>query len=319
MESTSSAVEDYAVVVGGANLDVGGRSAKTLVVRDSNPGRVRTSPGGVGRNIAHNMALLGVKIHLLTAMGDDPAAQALIDGCHGAGVGVEHVLRVPGAATSTYLFIAGPDGDMELAVSDMEVCGHITPEYLAGQETLLQNARLVVVDANIPAPSIVWLAENCRAPLFADPVSVSKAAKLRPVLGKLHTLKPNRIEAELLSGIKITGGDSLRQCASALLASGLKQVFISLGGRGVLAADCTRQICLPCLEGRAVNTTGCGDAFMAAAAWASMRGAGLEYAAQAGLAAAAITMESVETISPNLSPSSLRTRMGALCAGSRGG
>ncbi|MFR6694576.1 MAG: hypothetical protein ACLUS6_11605 [Dysosmobacter sp.] len=47
-------------------------------------------------------------------------------------------------------------------------------------------------------------------PLFADPVSTAKAVKLKPVLGKLHTLKPNRIEAELLSGVKITDDASLR-------------------------------------------------------------------------------------------------------------
>ena len=52
----------YAVVVGGVNLDIGGRSFGKLVPADSNPGQVRTSLGGVGRNIAHNMALLGMDV-----------------------------------------------------------------------------------------------------------------------------------------------------------------------------------------------------------------------------------------------------------------
>ena len=49
----------YVTVVGGMNMDIGGRPHGKLVARDSNPGTVRMSPGGVGRNIAHNMSLLG--------------------------------------------------------------------------------------------------------------------------------------------------------------------------------------------------------------------------------------------------------------------
>lgn len=89
-----------------------------------------------------------------------------------------------------------------------------------------------MVDTNIPAQSIAWLAENIRLPIFADPVSTAKAEKLRPVLGKLHTLKPNRLEAELLSGVPITDEASLTAAADALLATGLRRVFISLGATG---------------------------------------------------------------------------------------
>ena len=49
----------YIVVVGGANMDISGRPDAPLVAQDSNPGKVRLSPGGVARNIAHNLALLG--------------------------------------------------------------------------------------------------------------------------------------------------------------------------------------------------------------------------------------------------------------------
>lgn len=140
------------------------------------------------------------------------------------------------------------------------------PAFLAGRARLLQNAQLLVVDTNIPAQSIAWLAENIRLPIFADPVSTAKAEKLRPVLGKLHTLKPNRLEAELLSGVSITDAASLNAAADALLATGLRRVFISLGGDGVFAADHSGRVHVPCCPGEMVNTTGCGDAGMAASA-----------------------------------------------------
>ena len=59
----------YIVVVGGVNMDIGAVSAAPLVARDSNPGRVTTSLGGVGRNIAHNLCLLGEQVSMVTVLG----------------------------------------------------------------------------------------------------------------------------------------------------------------------------------------------------------------------------------------------------------
>ena len=144
---------------------------------------------------------------------------------------------IPEGRTSTYLFINDEKGDMLLAVSDMDIYRHLTPQLLSQRQKLLSGSQVLVIDTNIPAESIAYLAENCPVPIFADPVSTAKAVKLQPVLGRLHTLKPNRIEAELLSGVAITDEASLRAAADALLATGLHRVFISLGGDGVFAAD----------------------------------------------------------------------------------
>ena len=164
-------------------------------------------------------------------------------------------------------------------------------------------------NTNIPAESIAWMADNVKLPIFADPVSTAKAVKLKPVLGKLHTLKPNRIEAELLSGVKITDDASLQKAAETLLDTGLHRVFISLGSDGVFAADRSgQQVQLPPLPGAMVNTTGCGDAFMAAITWAYLQGTDLTDTAKAGLAASVIAMESAETINPAMSEDTLRQR-----------
>ena len=301
----------YAVVVGGVNMDIGGTPLAPLVRQDSNPGRVRMSLGGVGRNIAHNMALLGLDVRMITALGDDVYAQKITTSCIELGIDLAHSLQVPGASTSTYLFLTDEKGDMELAVSDMEIYDHLTPQFLAGKEPLLNNARLVICDTNIPEPTLAWIASHCKAPVFVDPVSTAKAVKVKPVLGRLHTLKPNRIEAELLSGVAITGDESLARCADALLSTGLHRVFISLGGDGVYAADYQGgRIKVPCGTAKMVNATGCGDAFMAALAWGWLEGLGLEEAARAGLAASAIAMEGAETINPALNACAVRARAG---------
>ena len=198
----------YVTVVGGVNMDIGGWPGEVPVMQDSNPGVVRMSLGGVGRNIAHNMALLGMDVRMVTVFGDDINAQKIAASCGELGIDISQSPIIPEGRTSTYLFITDEKGDMALAVSDMEIYKHLTPQMLAQRQTLLNASQAVVLDTNIPAESIEWLADHCAAPLFADPVSTAKAVKLQPVLGRLHTLKPNRIEAEgLLSGIMLDTRD----------------------------------------------------------------------------------------------------------------
>ena len=301
----------YAVVVGGANVDIGGRSRGKLVAGDSNPGRVGLSIGGVGRNIAHNLSLLGADVRMLTAYGDDLYGQGLVDACNAAGIDMSHARLLRDEATSTYLYIAGQDGDMALAVSDMAICDRIDPEYLASHYALLQNARVIVCDTNIPAESLQYLTEQFSAPIFCDPVSTAKAEKLRPILGRLHTLKPNKMEAELLSGIPIRDRADAEKAARALLDTGLKRVFLSLGGDGMYAATQEESLWMENLPCSIVNTTGCGDSAMAALVWAYLEELSLAESVRAALAAGSITIESPETISPEMSEELLRSRMGS--------
>ena len=299
----------YAVVCGGVNIDIGAHSFAPLRNRDSNPGRVELSLGGVGRNIAHNMRLLGVPTYLLTAVGGDSRASQVEESCKELGIDLSHALHVPDGRTSTYVFVGDSDGDMAIAVSDMEICKKLTPDYFASQLDLLNGAAAVVVDANLPRESIAYLTEHCTVPVFIDPVSTVKAEKLHGLLGRVHTLKPNRIEAELLSGVKITDDASLHKAAEALLAQGLQRVFISLGGDGVLAAQKDEMQLVPICKAEMRNATGAGDAMMAALVWSFLSGQSLTESAASGTAAAAIAVESEETINPNMSAEAVKDRL----------
>ena len=293
----------YAVVCGGANIDIGAHSFAPLRDRDSNPGRVELSLGGVGRNIAHNMCLLGVPTYLLTALGGDSRALQIEQSCRELGIDLSHALRVPDGRTSTYVFVGDSDGDMAIAVSDMEICEKLTPDYFASQLDLLNGAAAVVIDANLPRGSIAYLTEHCTAPIFIDPVSTVKAEKLRGLLARVHTLKPNRIEAELLSGVQITDGESLRQAAQALLDQGVGRVFLSLGGDGVLAAQRGEVHAAPICKAEMRN------AIIASLVWSFLSGRTLAESAAAGTAAAALAVESEETINPAMSAEAVERRM----------
>lgn len=299
----------YAVVVGGVNVDIGGQAERGLVSGDSNPGSVHISLGGVGRNIAHNLSLMGADVRLLTAFGQDVHGQKIASSCTELGIDASQALRVADMPTSTYLYIAEPNGEMAVALSDMQVCSRITPAYLSDNFSILQNAQVVVADTNIPEEALVYLAENVTAPLFCDPVSTAKAKKLLPILDKIHTLKPNRLEAELLSGVKISTKEDAERAAQALLDKGVQRVFLSMGADGVYVATKAQKLWKANLSGDMVSTTGCGDAFMAALVWAFLEELDLEQTALAGLAASSIAMESKETINPAMSATALKNRM----------
>ena len=291
----------YIAVAGGVNVDIGARAEAMLIPGDSNPGRIRMNPGGVCRNIAHNMALLGLKVEMLTVLGDDLYAGLIADSCAKLGIDLTQAVTIRDASTSSYSYIANPEGEMVLAVSDMEIYNQLTPQVLEPRLEWLNSADAVVLDTNLTEETVSWLCRHAKVPVFADPVSTVKAEKLRPILSRVHTLKPNRLEAEVLTGVKITDEDSLNRAADALLNAGVQRVFLTLGSGGVLAADADTRIRLRNPGVIPVNTTGCGDAFAAALVWAFQQGMDLAGSAVAGLAAAGIAMTGTETVNPLMS------------------
>lgn len=301
--------QPYVAVVGGVNIDICGKSFADLIPCDSNPGTVRTSLGGVGRNIAHNICLLGQRVTMLTALGDDLYAQRIEESCARIGIDLSHACRVKGGTTSTYLVITGPDGDMALAVCDAELAAHITPAYLEENLSVLNAAAAVVFETNLTQDAINYLAANCTAPLFADPVSVTKGEKLRPVLGRLHTLKPNLLETELYTGISVTDRISLERAADALLSTGLNRAVISLGSKGVFLAQKNCKELVPCPPTALANATGGGDAMMAGITAATVCELSPQETAALGVACGSIAVEGTETINPALSMQAAKEKM----------
>ena len=178
-------------VIGGANMDIGGFPSGLCAMGDSNPGRIRMSAGGVGRNIACALARLGVETQLVTALGGDAFAEVLRRTARPRRGPVQR-LAFPDVASSAYLFISDPSGDMRLAVNDMAICERLTPEALADKLAALNGMDAVVLDANLPEATLRYLAERLTVPLIADAVSAAKALRLLPVLPRLRALEAQR-------------------------------------------------------------------------------------------------------------------------------
>ena len=296
-------------VIGGANIDIGGFSSAEARMRDSNPGRVRMSPGGVGRNIAANLALLGADTELITALGGDDRAQILHADCKKLGVKLNHAISFPDASTSTYLYIANADGDMLIAVNDMAIHERLTPEALSPLIAEVNRCDAAVIEANLPTETLEFLSKALSVPIVADAVSAAKVDRLKGALPRLYALKPNRIEAEKLTGIAVTDEKTARSAAEALVSMGVKNVYLTMGEAGVCIANASGSAFLKCTPLPMVNATGAGDAFSAAIAWAAAQGMNQVETARAGMAAASIAVESAGAVNMEMCASRLLARV----------
>ncbi len=284
-------------VIGAANIDIFGMPFKSPVAKDSNPGKVNYSLGGVGRNIAHNLSLLTDNVKLITLLGDDIFSKSIIESCKELNIDISDSLILPGATTSTYLFITDEKGDMQNAVSDMDIYSQMTPEFLQSRMSTINLQQLCVCDTNLPKESLEFLLNNVTCPVFVDTVSTAKTKKIKNLLHKIHTIKPNRIEAELLSGVKIKNDKTLKTAAQTILSLGVKQVFITLGSEGVFVASENHFEKIPCYNANIVNTTGAGDAFTAGLAWAFSQNYNIEKQAKCALAMSSVCVSDKETVS----------------------
>lgn len=298
-------------VIGGANMDIGGFPSAQLVMGDSNPGKVRMTMGGVGRNIAENLARLGLEVHLLTALGDDASGRAILEDCREKGISTDRCLILNDMNTSVYLFMDDVNGDLSCAINDMDIQLQITPEALAPHMDFLNSMDAVVMDANLAQPTIDFLAEKLTVPVYADAVSAAKVYKLRNALGRIYCFKPNRIEAELLCNMEIRDAIDGYEAVKRLLETGLQRVFLTMGSMGAVCGDQSGCVFIPPRAPNIVNTSGAGDAFTSALIWAGLRGMSMEECGRAGMAAGSIAMETLSAVNPEMSSEKLMQRMNA--------
>lgn len=292
----------YAVVIGAANIDIGGTPYKPLIPGDSNPGVIKMSYGGVARNIAHNLTLLGFNVELITAAGDDTLGMEMMRRCEAIGLDTSLSVVVPGGSSSIYLFINDEKGEMDLALSHVDIVKKITPEYIESNIDVINAAEVVVADCNLSQESLLKLIDICEVPLYVDTVSVTHADKIKGHLKGIDTLKPNLLEAEFLTDMIIESEYDCLEAARAFIDQGVRRVFISMGPHGMIAADKDHAIQVDRYPATVKSTTGAGDSAMAAIIWSTLNeeGDGLTAPAMAANAAASATISVDPTIHPGM-------------------
>ena len=286
-------------VIGGLNMDIKAKSKRNLVAGDSNPSDIEISPGGVGRNIAHNLALLGLQSTLLSVAGNDSESHSVIAQTAQAGVDMNHLLISSNNKTGKYIAILDSQGEMAMAVSDMSILDELDTAYLESKLSIIENSDFVICDANISRDCLKLVIETCNTnniALCIDPVSTAKAVKLQGLLEGITILTPNALELQILSGIK----NNASKAAEELIRLGVKNVIATLGSEGLCHTDKNNSTHYPSIAKSIVDVTGAGDSLTAGLIYGLLEYDNFQKACLCGLAAAAITLSSKETVSNKL-------------------
>ncbi|MDG1708741.1 MAG: PfkB family carbohydrate kinase [Emcibacteraceae bacterium] len=295
MQKTPTHIDQkHAIVIGGSNMDICASSTDPLHMHDSNPGHIITSPGGVGRNIAENLARLGVETRLISAVGNDIYGNQILDKGTQSGINMDNVSVVEKMPTSTYLSILDDQNDMLVAVSDMGILEMIN---LVPHLELIKKSPLVIADTNLTEATIDELIKAMsNQPLIIDTVSTSKAIKIIPYLRKIHTIKANLAEAKVIANDE----KDLNKIAAYLHQKGVTRVFITLGPEGVFYSDGETSGTLKKEANDIVNTNGAGDAFTASLGYSWLQGWDLIKTAQFAICASEVALAHEETINPEM-------------------
>ena len=190
------------------------------------------------RNVAENLARLGVPTTLLTAVGDDAFGHQILSETSAGGVDTSKALLCPDCRSGAYLAILDEFGDMAVSIDDMRICSEITPQYVRAHRKLLAQAQMIVVDANLSPKTldaVLKIAHKANVPVCADPVSNQLAERLVPKLCEFTIIRPNAREAEIMLGstLSISSVADAAVAAQRLRACGVRTVIITLGEEGL--------------------------------------------------------------------------------------
>lgn len=296
------------IVVGGSNVDIKGYPEGGYIPHTSNPGQVTDRLGGVARNIAENLGILGAKTALLSAVGEDHYGEELIKETKKESLDLSRLIQSRKYGTGRYVVLHDESGEMVGAVSDMQVTDEITPEYLKRYRKEVEGADFIVLDANPGRKAIdrlLSMAEiNDLGRVVVDPVSVEKARKISPFLDRVDIITPNKEEAESLFSLEQAESPPIEELAVKVKKRvGEENPDLSVvltAGREGLALVSSKKIrtfvpdTVP--EEEVVGTTGAGDTLTAAMISSLLKGREMEEALQYGLRAAAETTKTRRTV-----------------------
>lgn len=293
----------YILVLGASIVDIFGFCGRSYAQRDSIPGHIKISFGGVCRNIAENLARVGVNTQFISTLGDDENGKSILEHSRKLGYNMENSLFLEGESTPTYLAILNHQGEMESAVVDMESLNKMDEAFVDGKHEVFENAEYTIVDSDNPILLEYILKKyQGKSKFILDPVSAKKAKKIRHLVKYFHTIKPNRFETEALCGFKIETNDDLKKAGRFFIEQGVKNVFISLDADGIYYITSEgEEGTLACCESINVkNVTGAGDSFVAGIGYGYMNNLNIKDTLKYSVAMSIITITHEETINPNM-------------------
>lgn len=302
----SNSPELPVLVIGAAGIDIVSRLKSEINWSTSCPAEIRTSFGGVARNVAENLARLGQPVKLLTVVGEDRNGERLLEHATEAGIDVSNVLRSSKETTSTYVAVINHGGDLHFGMDDMRLINSLTPEYIEQNYALLKESSILFLDMNLPKKTlskVMSLAKKANLPVCCDPTSKTLARKLIPYISRFRLITPNSSEAGLLCehDFDISDREEALFVAKYLVSQGIEIVILSLAEFGVCYATSETSGYIPAILTEITDPTGAGDALTATVIFALLNEIPLDDAVRLGVSAATLTLRYRGAVVPDLS------------------
>ena len=293
--------QPYALVFGVSVFDICGFTDNNYRSNDSNPGKVRTSFGGVCRNIAECMARVDVNTKFISVLGDDEAGLRMMDHSKVMNYDMSESLIVKGGSTPTYMAILDEQGEMVSAVVDMKIIDAFTTDFIDSKADIIKNSEYMILDSDRPdIVEYIIKTFSGDTKFILDPVSAAKAELVKHLIKYFHTIKPNRYEAEIMCGFKIHNDEDLRKAGKYFKELGIENVFITLDEDGIYYNNGEREGKLKANDAKVVNVTGAGDSFVAGIASGYMNNVDIVDTVKYAISMSTITISTEETIHPDM-------------------
>jgi pseudouridine kinase len=289
-------------VIGAANIDLIGYPNNKLIFKDDNVGKLSTVLGGVGRNIAENLARLNFEVEFLSVLADDVYANKVIDSCRDLNISIKHSLFLKQSSSSIFMAVMDIHNDMALGLSSMSIYDTVSDELITNNIDIIKQNDYCILETNMPQNILELVCSKSPNTKYAlDAVSGTKALKAKSILRHLYILKCNLIEAELLSEIKMCSEDDYQKLVNHFLDLGVKKVFITLGKDGLIYGDDTGVFREYSEYIKPINTTGAGDSFMAGLLFGELKNYDIHQMAKIAITCAQLTIQHKHTVHPDMS------------------
>jgi len=286
------------VCIGGATVDRNLTCTHGFALGVSNPVTSASSFGGVARNVAESLARLGADVQLVSATGNDAPGARLTQALDEAAVGTRHLHKLDGYSTAVYL-AAMDGGEMRVAFADMDIFDQLTPDRVTPALANLPPTAIVFADCNLPADTIAMLFEGARQQrylLAIDGVSPAKSERLPKSLEALGILFTNAAQVS-----HVTRQKSGQKGVERMQKRGCRSIVATMGEHGLILVEDKKITAIPAPDVPIVSTSGAGDAIAAGTLFGISRGQLLEESVMCGVALAALVLQSVHTVPPQLS------------------
>lgn len=249
-----------------------------------------TVPGGKGANQAVASARLGADVSMIGCVGTDAYGIQLRDALLVEGIDCRAVSTVEGSSGVALIVVDDTSQNAIVIVAGSN--GELTPASLQAFDTVLQAAKVIVCQLEVPMATVGYVLKRGRE--LGKTVILNPAPASAPLPAEWYAsidyLIPNESEASALSGVTVDSLDSARLAATRLIQAGAGKVIITLGPQGVLFSDGQVFEHLVAPKVKAVDTTAAGDTFVGGFAAALANGESEAEAIRFGQVAAALSV-----------------------------